>query len=520
MQVLRFDLKLSCLVCVCLLLSACSGEKAPPQTPVESEVVVTSVPPAVPAKTQPQQQMQPEKSGAEPVPSPQGQSVPAAETSPVLSEPQEVEKIYRPSDRRVVRNRQRLALLGIECYESPHLKLYTDIAPQIAQGLPAVLEQAWPSLEQYFGVLPPDREGTVFQVTGYIMQDRDRFEKAGVIPHQVSKIINGRHLGAQFWMNAQTQEYYLRHLMLHEYTHCYSMIMENIGAPVWYLEGIAESMATHRRGADGKLEFNVMPHNKEDFIGLGRIALIQEEVQNAPPKTILDVMQFATKDFVNDDAGTYAWSWALCQFFDKHPRYQTAFRDLAHHMQGTEFAGEVQKMIGPDLIDVNDAWLLFTRNLQPGYDSQRAMISFQPGKDLALDASVTKQIASDRGWQSSGVHVARGETYEVNATGMFTLAQQPKPWKSTADGITFQYFGGQPLGRLLMMVRPDPGNDPVRMRSLLREYPLGTHAVWMAPASGTLYFRVNDAWDSLNNNQGTVEVSVTRKPQVSAGTAE
>jgi len=40
------------------------------------------------------------------------------------------------------------------------------------------------------------------------------------------------------------------------------MIMENIGAPVWYLEGIAESMATHSIDKDGKIHLNVMPHNK------------------------------------------------------------------------------------------------------------------------------------------------------------------------------------------------------------------------------------------------------------------
>lgn len=516
MQALRFDLRLLPLIC-CWLLPGCGEEPAPPQAPVESQVVVSSTPAAVPAETRQTQQPQTVEDESKTAETETQKNVPPVESPPVSSEPpREKQKVYRPRDDRPVHNNQRLALLGIECYESPHLKLYTDLDPQLAEKLPAVLEQAYPALEQYFGPLPPNREGTVFQVTGYLMQDRERFQNAGLIPKSLPQINNGRHQGAQFWMDAQTEEYYLRHLMLHEYTHCYSMIMGKIGAPVWYLEGIAESMATHRIGADGKLQFNVMPHNINDFGGLGRISLIQ----SAPTKTIVEIMQFRSLDFVKDDAATYAWSWALCQFFDKHPRYQAAFRELAHHMQGTEFSKKMQQIIGQDLIEINDAWMLFARNLQPGYDSERALVSFLPGKGLAMNASASQKIAADRGWQSSGVHVLRGATYEVNATGMFTLAQQPKPWQSTADGITFQYYNRQPLGRLMMMIRPDWGTDPGRLQALLMEYPQGAHAVWMAPVTGTVYFRLNDAWNSLKNNEGAVEVTVTRKPPVSDATAE
>lgn len=518
MHVSRLELNPSSLLWLCLLLPGCGTDPAPPRAAEESEVVVTSEPAVSKAPTEAQQQPQAPQVKGEKTKTESDPGKASVEPQPVSPMQNAEQKVYRPSDQRPLHNNQRLELLGIQCYESPHLKLYTDIDPEQAKKLPAVLEQAYPALQKYFGPLPPNREGTEFQVTGYIMQDRERFEKADLIPGLLAQIINGRHQGAQFWMNAQTEEYYLKHLMLHEYTHCYSMIMEDISAPVWYLEGIAESMATHHVGADGKIQFNVMPHNKNDFGGLGRISLIQDAVKSAPPKTMLEVMQLGPDDFVDANA-SYAWSWALSQFFDKHPHYQTEFRKLARHMQGPGFTEKIKTMIGPDLIAANDAWLLFIRNLQPGYDSERAMITFQPGKDLATDASVTQEITSDRGWQSSGVHVTRGETYAVSASGMFTLAQKPKPWQSTADGITFQYFNGQPLGRLLMMIRPDPGNDPTRMQTLLRVYPQGSQATWMAPATGTLYFRLNDAWDSLHNNEGAVQVTVTRQPQPQSTTA-
>lgn len=499
----------ACLILLGTLCAGCGAEQS--QAPPESEIKVTGVAAtkSTDSQVKAEQQVREKKpEGAVPQISPDTTSdMPDVKKT----EQQQDSVIYRPSDQRPVHNDQRLALLGIHCYESPRLKLYTDIDPEVAQKLPAVIDEAYPALVDYFGPLPPNREGTDFQVTGYIMQNRELFKKAGVILESLPEIVNGRHQGAQFWMDAQSQEYYLRHLMLHEYTHCFSMIMEDIGAPVWYLEGIAESMATHRRDRDGKLQLNVMPHNKNDFGGLGRISLIQEAILKEPPPSIFILMQFTPNDFV-DTNSSYAWSWALCQFFDKHPHYQSAFRELVHEMQGTGFSLKMRDMFGKNHAEINDAWMLFITNLQPGYDSKRAMIDFLPGKELVPGRSAATNIVSDRGWQSSGVHVTRGETYAVDAAGTFALAQEPKPWTSTADGITFQYFKGQPLGRLMMMIRPDVDSGRARIPSLLREYPQGTEAVWMAPVSGTIYFRLNDAWDSLADNQGSVKVTVTRKP--------
>lgn len=480
---------------VSLLVSGCGSESPSPQKPAESEIVIT-------------QEQSPELSSKIKTPQENRSDSKTTTEEPVKKIAQTV---YRPSDQRPVQNDQRLALLGIHLYESPRLKLYTDIDPQLAATLPAVIDQAYLALEDYFGPLPPDREGTEFQATGFIMQNRELFKEAGVILDSLPKIVNGRHQGAQFWMDYQTENYYLRHLMLHEYTHCYSMIMENIGAPVWYLEGIAESMATHSVDQNGKIKFNVMPHNKEDFAGLGRISLIEQAVLMAPPKTMLEVMQFGSLDFVGNNE-SYAWSWALAQFFDKHPLYTKQFRELARHMQGTAFSQKIQQLTKDDFMEINDAWLMFAKNLQPGYDIERATLSFHPGQPFdQANVSVDTEITSDRGWQSSGIRVNKGDTYDVVAKGMFSLAEKPKPWMSTAEGISFRYFKGQPLGRLMMLIRPDSEDTNSNQISILQEYPLGANATWMAPISGTVYFRLNDAWNELADNEGSVSVTVTRK---------
>lgn len=495
------------------LLTACSSEKAPPQAADENVVIEASEPvkAAVNDINDNSETRKPVKQNSTQSDSP---PVTTANASPVLPKPDKTR--YRPSDQRPVHNNQRLELLGIRCYESPRLKLYTDIDPKFAVTLPAVIDQAYVALADYFGPLPPDPEGTEFQVTGYIMQNRALFKEAGVILDSLPTIVNGRHQGAQFWMDAQTQPYYLKHLMLHEYTHCYSMIMGEIGAPVWYLEGIAESMATHTTDSSGKIQLNVMPHNKNDFGGLGRITLIEEAVEQSPPKPIQEVMQFLPADFVSDNKA-YAWSWALCQYFDKHPDYGKPFRELAHHMQGRVFSQKIQEMLGDDYAKVNDGWMLFARNLQPGYDSQNAAVTFTEGISLPPNTSVTATINSQQGWQSSGVRVTQGAVYDVTATGRFTLAQEPKPWESTADGISFQYFKGQPLGRLIMMIQPDPDMKLTHPNSIMKEYPIGAQASWMAPVSGTVYFRLNDAWNALADNSGEIEVTLLQKSNSNAG---
>lgn len=494
-------------IVVSVLITGCGSGTTPPENSEESEIVVSS---------QSKTSLKANKSELKPAsetsvnePATKGNATPDAVSKKQMQKVAS-NKVYRPSDQRPIHNDQRLAQLGIHRYESPRLKLYTDIDPQLAATLPAVVDQAYLALVDYFGPLPPDREGTEFQVTGYIMQNRERFRNAGVILKSLPKIVNGRHQGAQFWMDAQSEQYYLRHLMLHEYTHCYSMIMENIGAPVWYLEGIAESMATHHIDQNQKIRFNVMPRDKNDFAGLGRISLIEEAVRNAPPKSMLEVMQVESNDFVNNNE-IYAWSWALCQFFDKHPRFTQSFHQLSRHMQGTEFSQKIKELMKDDFLEINDAWLLFARSLQLGYDFDRAAINFQKGEPLTSPAmSANVLITSDRGWQSSLIHVEQGETYTVTSEGTFILAQEPKPWESTADGISFRYFKGQPLGRLTMLIRPDSDARRLNPTSGFKEYPLGANATWMAPVSGTIYFRLNDAWDELADNQGSVKVTVTQ----------
>ncbi len=418
-------------------------------------------------------------------------------------------KTYRPSDTRPTHDTAALAEIGIKRYASKHLVLYTDIKPELAGPLPRLADQLYEALEDYFGPLPPDREGSVFQMTGYIMADRRLFRETGLLPEDLPGFYHGRHRGAEFWMNDQEYDYYLRHLMLHEATHCFMTINRPQSAlpPVWYMEGMAELFGTHRIAPGGKATFRVMPDNKDDFAGWGRITLVQTEVKQGRFRTLDQVFALDGNDYSKNEA--YAWSWAACKFLDSHPRYQKRFRELGDAPTFQTFVKRFLEDFKPDADDMRTAWALFAHDLDEGYQIVPAAIAFQPGKPIgATSPSKNLQIKADRGWQSSGVLVEQGKKYSLTASGRFTLASKPKPWVSEADGISFRYFGGQPLGELLGCIRLHSATAIPMAKGMRQVFPCGANHTFVAPQTGTLYLRLNDAWNQLSDNTGDVTVEI------------
>jgi len=425
----------------------------------------------------------------------------AAELPQPVPEPPRQE--FRPSDNRPSHDDTDLARRGIHLYESRHLKLYTDLDPRLAATLPPVIDKAYRALVDYFGELPPAASPAEFQVTGYLILDEARFQESGLIPGDLPPFEHGRHRDYEFWMRDQPFDYYRRHLMIHEFTHCFMTIRPRTDAPVWYMEGMAECFGTHRIGPDGTIQFRVMPEAPAAYPGWGRITAIRNEYAAGRARTLAEILEYRAIEFLKPEH--YAWSWALAAFFDQHPRYQKRFRELGKFLQENAFPQEFLRTFGPEERDLATEWLLFVDALQPGYDLTRAAIRFESGKNLPTDAEARVSVRADAGWQSSGVHVVAGTTYEISASGQFRLADHPKPWISEPQGISFHYCGGVPVGRLLGCIRPDQDED---YKAVLEVHTFGRHARWVAPLTGTLYLRLNDDWNSLHDNQGSAEVTI------------
>lgn len=437
------------------------------------------------------------------------------------------QSIYRPDDRRIRHDEQRLAEVGIHVFESKRLKLYTDIDAEIARTLPPLIDELYLALEDYFGPLAPDRAGTDFQMSGFVMREMALFRGLGLIPDDLS-FDHGAHLQNEFWMRDQEFDYYRRHLLIHEVTHCFMTFVPGVDAPRSYLEGMAEYFGAHRTNltdekssatdlelrSSRNTQFCVMPTSRNDFTGFGRILIIRKDVAANRSREISAVLSLESAEFVSPDP--YAWSWALCAFLDGTPRYRDRFRKLSLCTRGHQFRREFAKLFGPDERDLVTEWNLFLTNLQYGYDIQRAAIDFQVGESLT-DGQPERivKIVADRGWQSSGIRMTRGMLYDVAAEGRFTLTtgdEQTKPWESEPQGISFRYFDGQPLGRLLGCLRSEEvlmeGTDD----SMLEVISIGSGQSFVAPVNGTLYLRLNDAWNSLHDNHGKVNVTIRSVP--------
>lgn len=427
-----------------------------------------------------------------------------SEAAGVRSEPEQ--KLFRPEYPRRTISDGELSKAGLVRFRADRVELITDVSTEKVEPLLPLIKAANQFWEQYFGELPPAKDGSEFGMTAFVMRDQQLYSDAGFLPQSALLGFHGRQIGAEFWMNDQTLDYYRRHLFVHEATHVFMRHLPGYAAdlPNWYLEGMAEIIATHSVADDGSVDFNVMPLDRDRFRGHERIVLVQKDIAENGIRRIRDITTFQVDDFQH--VRTYAWCWAVCRFLDSHPRYRDSFRKIAKELITTPLEDGLRQLAA----DAGDAleieWALFAGNISFGYDFERAQLRFVESKPLI--GAMDFELASDRGWQPTGVHVEKGKKYRVTATGRFTLADQPKPWISEANGISFRYVRGRPIGRLLGTVLADTDETFPRAGSMLREEPLGNDATFEAACTGTLYLRINDAWGELADNQGTLSVTL------------
>jgi hypothetical protein len=407
--------------------------------------------------------------------------------------------IHRPVLPDPIQSDEVLNRYGYARYASKHLLLITDIEPEIANRIVKFADQEYAAWEKYFGNLPPAADGSPFRMVGFLMRDMQPIVELNLIPPQYRGMRTGGHLQSHFWMLDQETDYYRRHLLFHEATHCYMTIMPDTVLPKWYLEGMAELLGTHRLDQNGRLTFRVMPEDREHYAGWGRIKTIQEEVAAGRMKTIGQIRAIQRIDPV-DEVRDYAWSWALCYFLDAHPRYQERFRSLKDHWRSNLFKFQFNRLFEDDMDDMRLEWRLFVNDLIEGYDVPRAAIEFAEGQPVTGEKQT--EIAAGRGWQGTGWQVEAGQTYRITASGEVTLDDQPKPWISEPQGITLRYADGMPIGRLAGLLV-----ESATFEGLLK-IDLGRNTTWTAPHTGTLYLRVNDAWNDLQNNEGSFRVTI------------
>ena len=391
----------------------------------------------------------------------------------------------------------RLAAAGLATVDGGGFTLVTDV-PDSGADLPDLLARARPAWDEYFGEVGGD-----VLMTAFLMAEPDRFRAAGLLPDDLPPFLTGRQRGRRFWMYETDGEYFRRALTLHEATHVRMTAGRPAGekGPLWYLEGMAELFGAHRLADDGALTVRIIPGPEAVAGGWDRIERVRADVAAGYLPGLDDIRAFDDTDFL--EGRGYAWAWALCAFLDGHPNYRDRFRDVSNPGVRGRLNATFDAAFADDRRRIAAEWPLFASELVPNYEREPNAVAFADGSPLTAERAV--RIDAARGWQSAAVSLAEGGAVEVRADGRFTLADDPRPWESTADGISFDYHRGRRLGELQAAVLADPPGGPVGLNDPV---PVGAAGRFVAPRAGTLYLRLNDRPDRRSENRGGVTVTL------------
>ena len=401
---------------------------------------------------------------------------------------------------------RRAAKVGIRKIVGKHLKLYTDLPQSNAvDELAAVFDAAVPKWADYFQLEPNKLDDWWMQ--GFLIQDRAKFAALDLLPADGKQFENGYCNGHELWLVEQPSDYYRRHLLLHEGTH--GLMYAQLGAPGtgWYMEGMAELLGTHQ-WQNGKLILGVLPDRREDVPMWGRIRLIRDAAENRKLLKMRSIMALDYRRAFSTDE--YAWCWALCKFFDSHPRWQNEFRKLKDRVNEQSFNKRIRYELRAGWPELQVEWDAFMRTLDYGYDIPRMTMHHQTSGPVTDKRSIS--IAADRGWQSTGWLLKQGRSYQVSASGRYEIfreqnystaeANTAETWSCEPGGVTIQYHQGQPLGKLLGAWRK------IKNDRFSESFPIGLSRKVKPPMDAVLYLRVNDSAARLSDNAGTLSVSI------------
>jgi len=402
---------------------------------------------------------------------------------------------------------------GLRLLEGRHLVLATDRPDRPGDGvadLPAVFDEAFAAWCRHYGMDPADHAD--WRCFGCLVVDRERFRAAGLLPDTLPPFENGFCDRNRFWLMDQSNPAYRRHLLLHEGVHAFTLTLRGLATPVWYNEGIAEYLATHRldrAGDELRFAWTPIPARPDDVEQLGRIEKLRDSCATGRMPSLDDVLDLTVAE--HGTIADYATSWAAVALLANHPAYARGFAALERGPLGPDFNERLATLPDWDPAGAARDYAAFTTEIDYGWDFARMTIDWSPGGPLAGPATIPVDAA--RGWQNAGVAAVAGRRYTFTATGRVGLGTATDaatgavvPLESEADGISLEWYRGRPTGRLLFsqwVQRPTDGGPP-RFEVLGS----GARGELTAVADGPLFLRLNGPPGSLATRDGTISVLV------------
>jgi hypothetical protein len=400
---------------------------------------------------------------------------------------------------------------GLRVIESDRLVLVTDRPPRDGDGveqLPAVFDQAFNDWCDHYGIAAeslPD-----WRACGCLVVDRGRFRDAGLLPPTIPDFANGFCADNVFWLHDQSNPAYRRHLLLHEGVHAFTLTVRGLATPVWYTEGIAEFLATHRldSGTDGPVFVATpIPAQATDVEQLGRIEEIRELRAQGRMPSLAEVL--ATPPGDHRSLSDYAASWAAVVLFREHPTYADSFATIERGPLSTDFNDRLAAMAGFQREQAGRDFDALTDEIDYGFDLMKSAIDWSPGR--VVEAPTRAEVAAGRGWQNVTVSLASGRRYELRATGRCALGRVGDVTVETEpDGISLDWYRGRPRGKLLAAQWVESPPDGGRPRFVVLGD--GASATITAMTDGPLFFKLNEPPGDLADDAGSLAVEITRAP--------
>lgn len=408
-----------------------------------------------------------------------------------------------------------IAAAGLKEISSSHLRLITDIPldDEIRQ-LPIVFDLAMEEWSAYFASKDQDKAQLMkktsdWKAVAFLIGDRQRFLANGFIKAGVPDFKDGYQAGSWLYFMEQPSPYYRRHLLLHEGTHWFMTSLYGSAGPPWYMEGMAERLATHEW--DGKaLRMAVVPINNDSVPYWGRIKLLRDDLEKKTAPTLEEILHMEGSARLPVDR--YAWSWAVVMFFSEHPEWKPVLdRVVAEGLnRGPQMSDELMERLKGDWVRVRVSWNGFISDIDYGFRVPDAMPKISKDQKSLKDKPITAEVQASQGWQSAGVAVKQGDKIRIAATGKYVVEKGSEEWVSEPQGVSLQYFNRHPIGKLVgTIARVD---KEIQATEEWTVFPIGRETEMVAPYSGILVLKINDNPAKLGDNAGSCKVRITRAP--------
>lgn len=485
----------------------------------------------------------------------------------------QLQPAHRLKDDRTSPDPARLTASGIRMQSSKHLVLLSDVDDLSGSYLTEAADALFATLQRSVGPVANAADGSEFQVTGCLIEAGERFEQAGVMPDPDFTIRHGRHLGYRFWMFNPSTDYYRRHLLLHEFVHCYMMCehgMQNI-PPLWFTEGMAEYWATHtmeHSAASGEpasqgsseavfgrnensvqFQFGVLPASTDAFPGWGRISEIRRSFQLEPicaedfgsvrgtfakgstadfgteqrrsdhwiaGQPALDsILNPPTSKFADDSQ--YAYAWALCWFLHNHPDYRQPFTEVQKMRRGDLFRAAFDQNLSALLPAMGIDWLLTVDSLTEGFDPARCFSRRVGHPPLPFPAE--SSAAENATPLPKSLSIAAESDWQ--STGLLLTKGQQLQISASGRfqiGKDSEAWIAEPNGVTLQFYRGRPLGELVAIlvdpqaRFASRRIAIGSLGTFEVPFDGELWLQLNDSAAQRYDNQGSANVVISVIP--------